>query len=128
MSTDKDLKDFIDSCQKCCMHAPIWTSSDILWALLWRWKDNGNSWADGPKIGTDSESFAICILKDGSFGVFEESEDYTGHGCQCSSSTSQWATIKEVIALGLTPEQREGLEEFTEKEVIQQFIQKVGKK
>ncbi len=28
----------------------------------------------------DDSTFALVKLKDGCFGVFEESEDYTGHG------------------------------------------------
>ena len=63
------------------------------------WTDYGEGW--------DNESFAIGKLEDGRYLVVMESEDSSGHGCQCSGSSSVHATFEEAMRLGLSQEQRD---------------------
>lgn len=77
-----------------------------------RWKGegsggDGSDWSDGPKPCTDSQSYAVCKLRDGRYGVLLESEDYTGHGCQCSGSASVHDTLDDAIRFGLGQSERD---------------------
>jgi hypothetical protein len=44
---------------------------------------------------------ALTKLDDGTWAAFEESQDYTGHGCQCGSTSSVHSTRAEAIKFGL---------------------------
>jgi len=50
---------------------------------------------------------AVTKLASGRYAAFEEWQDYTGHGCQCSCWSSEHATLKEAKELGLSRETRE---------------------
>ena len=51
--------------------------------------------------GSDNSQVAVLRSASG-FVVFEESEDYTGHGCQCGSSASEFPTLADALRLGVT--------------------------
>ena len=57
-----------------------------------------------------SESETVCVFvdADGRYSLFEQSEDYTGHGCQCFSSiTTGSSDIAEFWRLTLTDSHRD---------------------
>ena len=61
----------------------------------------------GVEMGVDgSESFGIVRLKDGRYGVWHESSDYTVHG-QCSGNGEVFTNLQDAIRLGLTKDDRE---------------------
>lgn len=55
---------------------------------------------DGPSGG------AVVLLSDGKWAVFEEWQDYTGHGCQCGASASVHDTYADALRMGLSDAMR----------------------
>ena len=100
------LTDAWGVCTRCCLHAPLFAIADVTHAC-YRWSEYGPPYSDGVKPCSDSGSYAVVQLQDGRFGTFSESEDYTGHGCQCSSNTSVHATLDEAIRFGLGDRERD---------------------
>lgn len=49
---------------------------------------------------------AITKLKNGHYAIFEEWQDYTGHGCQCDCWSAEEETIEEAVRMGLTDQGR----------------------
>lgn len=100
----KDLFRFLDGC---CLHEPDWGPDEVEEILLSVYSDYGNKWEIGPEncakdFGGDSESITVVKLKDGGgFGLLAESEDYTGHGCQCSSFTGIYTSLEELLTMGV---------------------------
>jgi hypothetical protein len=50
----------------------------------------------------ESESAAVGQLRDGRWFAAEQSEDTTGHGCQCSGVLGFYSTEEEAVRLGLS--------------------------
>jgi hypothetical protein len=65
---------------KCCLIKTRFLPHELREVILWRWNSFDGQWQDGPKIYTESESYALVRLANGEYGVLTESEDYTGHG------------------------------------------------
>lgn len=108
--TPKDLKVMFGSLQGCCLHNPVWTPVDAAEVLCSVWNGDGSGgWADCKvpaeygnwKDYSDSTSYTVARLKDGRYGLLSESEDYTGHGCQCSAATNVYASVDELLRLGI---------------------------
>ena len=111
------LAEMWERCVGCCMHAPVFDIADVDQACYrWSGGEYGDAWKDGAKQCTESNSYAVVQLKDGRFGVFLEGEDYTGHGCQCSSATSVHATLDEAVRMGLGGSERDDFEQDDEPE------------
>lgn len=82
----------------CCLHAPPWSPGDVTSVAAWIWDGYGaEGWRDGPKTASDSESASVVTLRQGGYGLLLESEDYTGHGCQCSSAALIAADIPGLL-------------------------------
>lgn len=98
-----DLRSTYESLASCCLHEPQWSPDDVADVLcaVWRGEDTGEQWKPGEKTCTESQSYTVVKLADGRYGLMEESEDYTGHGCQCGSTTAVYATLDELITMGI---------------------------
>lgn len=116
--TISDLSADFASLLNCCLHNPVWTPQEVS-RILFIVNDESRNysttgkarWAEGPKSGTESESITVVQLLDGGYGVFEESEDYTGHGCQCSSRTSRHDTLTDLLSMGIDQYDRDAIRE-----------------
>ena len=75
--------------------------AEVLWAI-WDGYDAGSF----EYSGSDDRTVSLCRLKDGRFGVLEESEDYTGHGCMCSGSADIFDNLEDALRLGISTEDR----------------------
>lgn len=108
----KHLEHMFSYLQSCCLHTPVWTPADVDRVLCSIWSEYSGQWADsttpgeygGWKGGTESESYTVARLRDGRFGLLSESEDYTGHGCQCSAATNVYATLNDLLRFGVDSE------------------------
>ena len=100
ITTDVEaLKNYLRSLERCCLkHRQNYAIDEIVSVEAWIESEN-----DGPAGG------ALFNTASGKFGAMEESQDYTGHGCQCSSQLEIFETREEAIRLGLTPQVRERL-------------------
>lgn len=103
--TAKDVEREFGSLLGCCLHSPAWTPVDVDYVLCAVQRQSGGSWSDmpsdGKSVGSESESYLVAVLKDGFLGLLAESEDYTGHGCQCSSSASSYGNADDLLQLGI---------------------------
>jgi hypothetical protein len=107
----------------CCLHDEQWAPDDVEEVLV-AWYTGGDE-GGGPRLisvddfegssldpvhlygpnwsaqwkpsGNEDGSIFVVSLKDGGYGLLEESEDYTGHGCQCSAFTGRYDTIEELL-------------------------------
>jgi hypothetical protein len=50
--------------------------------------------------GTERDGSFVALLRDGRWVAAWDSEDYTGHGCQCSGGADYFATQEEALRLG----------------------------
>lgn len=73
-----DLDDMFKILEGCCLHDPQWYPADV---------EKEIAWGGDVQTGSESESVVVVKLKDGTFGLLTQGEDYTGHGCQCDSMT-----------------------------------------
>lgn len=104
--TVKDLESAFGDLSRCCLHSPAWTPVDVDRVLCsvarsypeWR---AAETYDIG---GSDSESETVVRLKDGRYGLLSESSDYTGHGCGCGASAAAYATVNELLKLGVVDE------------------------
>ena len=78
----------------CCLNHPVNYATDQI-KIVEVWCKSENA---GPSGG------GIFLLADGRWGALEESQNYTGHGCQCCSNVVFYDTREEAIRLGLTPD------------------------
>lgn len=62
---------------------------------------------------SESEGCALVALKDGSFAVLYQSEDTSGHGCQCSGDLTFYSSLEDAINLGLLPHDRDEYRKVT---------------
>lgn len=89
-----DLEEMFKDLERCCLHDPQWRPADV---------DRELRWIGDRQTGSDSSAIVIVRLKpvDGKrpeFGLLAESEDYTGHGCQCSSMTAKEPTLIKLLS------------------------------
>jgi hypothetical protein len=105
----KDLENEFQHLLGCCLHDPVWTPADATAVLcsIWNggWEAGYPGWDDTPKNATESSSYTIARLKDGRLGLLTESEDYTGHGCQCGSGTFIYTDVADLLKNGIEDEQ-----------------------
>ena len=109
----KDLEAVFRSLEDCCLHQPQWRPIDVETVLAGVWRGYEGNWqpvtVDDPdgypswKPETESESAFAVKLKDGDYGLLHESEDYTGHGCQCGAFTGRYDGLRELLD-ACTPE------------------------
>jgi hypothetical protein len=69
------------------------------------WFDTASSYA----YGTERSGYVVFKTSDKRFAVLSDSEDYTGHGCQCCSSLTIWDTLEEALRLGLSEDEKNKL-------------------
>ncbi len=105
VSYNKIFKGGYDEASRCGEHTLGFSPKDVA-GVLWAFWD-ADEGSDFEKRGTDDRTVSLCCLKDGKFGVLEECEDYTGHGCQCSGSADIFDTLEKAMRLGLNAEDRE---------------------
>lgn len=117
--TPKHLEIMFRQLQGCCLHDPVWTPVDAVRVLCSVQSDYcGDGWKDctAPdaygtfKDSTDTNSYTVVRLKDSRFGLLSESEDYTGHGCQCNAATGAYDSVSDLLRLGVE-EWQEGARE-----------------
>jgi hypothetical protein len=89
----------------CCLEHKDenWHSSIVKKVVAWY--DTAESYAEG----TERSGYVVFKTNDGRFAVLSDGEDYTGHGCQCSSSLTVWDNLRDALWLGLTDEERNQL-------------------
>jgi hypothetical protein len=97
------LQDYFEYLLTCCLHDPQWTPDEVASIVGWYSNEGLSSrWIAGESEGgSEVEVLVIVRLKDGSWGVLESSEDYTGHGCQCGSRTSRHDTWEDLRLNGI---------------------------
>jgi len=84
-----DLEEMFKDLESCCLHNPLWRPDDVQRVIKW----HGDR-----QTGPDSSSIVIVRLKTPPiFGLLVQSEDYTGHGCQCNSATSRRHTLASLL-------------------------------
>lgn len=90
-----DLTEMFSALEGCCLHKPQWRPDDVLREITW----HGDR-----QTGCESSSIVIVRLKPqpgqqwpGDFGLLTQSEDYTGHGCQCNSMTVREPTLAKLL-------------------------------
>lgn len=106
MISVKTLEGMFRTLGECCLHEPLWWPRDVERILAsiqdgpnWRdCVDEHDQWKDS----TESESYTVVLLRDGRFGLLQESEDFTGHGCVCDSATMIYPRMSELLANGVT--------------------------
>jgi len=112
--TLSDLDSIFTQLTDCCLHKPTWTPGDAVGVLASVqnddsvWSDESGVWTDCKmdeygnwKAGTDSGSYTVVQLRDGRYGLLSESEDYTGHGCQCGAATGVYSSLRDLLLLGV---------------------------
>jgi hypothetical protein len=90
-----------------CGHEDGMPSVDEIAFVTDAYDSNG---ADG---GTERDGCFVALLKDGRWLAAWDSEDYTGHGCQCSGGGAFFSTREEALRLGIGDYERGKLEEIT---------------
>ena len=104
--TMDELRATYASLSDCCLHEPQWSPDDVAEVLAVAWTgDESGGWRRGEKQSTESLSYTVVRLTDGRFGLLADSEDYTGHGCQCDSSTSIYGSFDEVLRMGIVEDE-----------------------
>lgn len=109
--TPKHLERMFRYLDGCCLHQPVWTPVDVDQVLCSVWNgDYDGGWQDCKppaaryeawKGSSDSTSYTVVRLKDGRYGLLSESEDYTGHGCQCTSATDIYTSVADLLRYGV---------------------------
>jgi len=63
---------------------------------------------DGDEIfsATDSSRLVIARTDAGKIVTWTESEDYSGHGCQCGADAGIWPNLDAALRLGLNADER----------------------
>lgn len=98
----EDLREVYDGLAACCLHERLWSPDDVAEVLAMVWcGDESGGWQEGTKQSTESTAYTAVKLADGRFGLLSDSEDYTGHGCQCTSSTAVYGSLDELLAMGV---------------------------
>ena len=118
----KNLERIFDSLQGCCLHQAVWLPRDATMILCSIYTNDNGDWEDSLdygaygnwKDGTESSSYTIARLRSGKLGLLAEWEDYTGHGCQCDSSTSIYDNLTELLRYGIPEDYPRGAREAIE--------------
>jgi hypothetical protein len=89
-----DLEELFKDLEQCCLHEPVWHPADV---------DRELAWYGDRSTGSESSSIVIVRLKSSKpgapeYGLLTQSEDYTGHGCQCDSMTVKEASLAKLLA------------------------------
>ncbi len=87
-----DLEDMFDVLRSCCLHDPQWLPEDV--ARVIRWQGDRQN-------GPESSSIIVVGLKGDyprPYGLLTQSEDYTGHGCQCNSMTVREQSLAKLLS------------------------------
>ena len=92
-----DLSEMFADLRSCCLHDPQWLPEDV---------DEELAWIGDRQTGPESTAIVIVRLKTRStrlpylfeYGLLTESEDYTGHGCQCDSMTVKEDGLAKLLA------------------------------
>lgn len=90
---------------KMCDHMPttdIEYVRDQTTKILYAYKSN-----DEHAYGPEHDLIVLVELSDGRYAVVIESEDSSGHGCQCSGDISFFKNLYDAYNLGLTDEHRD---------------------
>lgn len=64
------------------------------------------AWFYEGDYGPEHSAVALVQASNGEYGVFNESEDSTGHGCQCNADVAWFSTLDEAIEKGLSVDER----------------------
>ena len=97
-----DLRNTYRELAECCLHQPAWSPDDVAVVLAAVWDgDTSAGWERGPKQSTESTAYTVVRLKDGRYGLLADSEDLTGHGCQCDSSALAYGSLDELLRMGI---------------------------
>jgi hypothetical protein len=104
MSIEEQVQSQIEMCSRCCLHPNDLVRENMVKKVL-AWWDSAGEYADG----TERSGYVLFETDDGKFAVFEDGEDYTGHGCQCDSTLTVFDTYADALVLGLTEAQAECL-------------------
>lgn len=89
-----DLADMFAELRGCCLHDPQWLPEDVERIIAW----HGDR-----QTGSESSSVVIVQLRpggekrQGDYGLLTQSEDYTGHGCQCGSMTVREGSLAKLL-------------------------------
>jgi hypothetical protein len=100
------LTDTFRHLSDCCLHEPQWEPEEVTAVLAALWCGCGAGCESGwepledYKEYPDSDSVFAVSLDDGTFGLLGEGEDYTGHGCRCSSWTGRYPSIPDLLQFG----------------------------
>jgi hypothetical protein len=102
------IQDILDSALSCSDHHFSVEGLDLegLTTIIALAREYGD-WSTEVFPGSDVSSFALGQLKDGRYMVVRESQDYTGHGCQCSGDMSTHTSFEDAWTFGLTQDERE---------------------
>jgi len=90
-----DLDDMFRVLTGCCLHNPQWQPGDV---------DKIVRWVGDRSTGCESSSIVIVRLqwnaqeKRCDYGLLTQSEDYTGHGCQCGSMTVRETSLYKLLS------------------------------
>lgn len=90
-----DLNDMFAELKDCCLHEPQWTPEDV---------DREIAWIGDRRTGRESSSLIIVRLNRkpeqgrAGYGLLTQSEDYTGHGCQCTSMTAREPSLIKLLS------------------------------
>lgn len=91
-----DLEEMFKELLRCCLHEPVWTPDQVTREL---------KWIGDRQTGSESSSIVLVRLRarDGQrygadYGLLVQYEDYTGHGCQCSSMTAREETLAKLLS------------------------------
>lgn len=91
-----DLRSEFDSLSQCCLSGERERFDPVRVVAHWsnRAEPNKYGYFDG---------YGVVIFEngDGSFGVLEDAEDTTGHGCRCSASIAWFASEEMAWRLGI---------------------------
>lgn len=83
-----DLTAMFQTLLGCCLHNPQWTPDQV---------EQEIAWIGDRELGSESQSLVIVQLTGGQWGLLTQSEDYTGHGCQCDAMTVKAATLRDLL-------------------------------
>ena len=84
-----DLEEMFKDLEGCCLHDPQWHPADVAREI---------AWIGSRQTGSESSAIVVVGLIGGAYGLLTESEDYTGHGCQCGSMTVKEPTMRALLS------------------------------